>query len=193
MIWRYRRKRAIVLLKPNAKSTITDHLLVQGTKQSLPAGGIQLLSVIRNTGGKAIRRVDRSILDSEIPDWHNAVANNTAEHYVFDEDAPENFYVYPPQTVSPGQVELNYATAPTDLAALGNTIDLNDIYGEPILDYVLYRAYLKDSDYAGSLQRAANHFTAFNTMLGNKVQVEFSASPNSDMGGRFDNSLATRR
>jgi hypothetical protein len=74
----------------------------------------------------------------------------------------------------------------------GASIALNDIYANVILDYVLYRAYSKDSDYAGNAQRAANHYTAFNNSLGNRVQVEQIATPNVDQSGRWDTTRAMR-
>ena len=173
-------QREVVLLKPNANSTTADAVMIQGTKQSLPTGGLQLLSVVRNTAGNAIRRVDRSIMDSENPAWHVDTESNISLHYMFDEDDPETFYLYPAQTASPGSIELIYSTAPTDLAAVGDTIDLNDIYANVILDYILYRAYSKDSDYAGNAQRASNHYQAFNNSLGNRVNLEGIVSPNAD-------------
>ena len=174
-------QREIVLLKPNSYSSVEDHTLVQGTKQDLPATGLLLLTVVRNTGGRAVRRVDRNILDSENPDWHNATESNTVEHYVFDEDSPTTFWVYPPQTATPGQVEIIYSRAPAELASLANVISLNDIYANVILDYILYRAYSKDTDYAGNQQRAANHYNGFNNSLGVKSQVEMTTSPNQNV------------
>jgi hypothetical protein len=173
-------QREVVVAKPEASGVITDITCVQGTKQSIPNTGIRLLSVIRNTGGKSIRRVDRNVMDSENPDWHNATASNTADHYIFDTDAPTVFYVYPPQTATPGQIEINYSAAPTDLSALGDTIDLPDIYMNAILDFVLYRAYMKDTEYAGNLNRASSHYNAFYTSLGQKTQAEAATDPNNN-------------
>lgn len=171
-------QREIVLLKPNSYSAVENLTLVQGTKQTLPASGLLLLTVIRNVGGKAVRRVDRNILDSENPNWHSAASSSTVEHFVFDEDAPETFWVYPPQPATPGSVEIIYSKAPAALGSLASTITLNDVYSNVILDYILYRAYSKDTDYAGNQQRAANHYNAFNNSLGVKAQSEMTSSPN---------------
>ena len=171
-------QREIVLVKPNSNAVTADVTMAAGTKQSLPPTGLQLLAVIRNTGGAAIRRVERAILDAENPDWHTETPNNTAVHYIFDEDDAETFYLYPPQEGTPGSVELVYSAAPTDLGSLASTISLNDIYANVIIDYVLYRAYSKDADYAGNNQRANNHYVAYNNSLGNRVQREVEVSPN---------------
>lgn len=171
-------QREIVIVKPEASSVIADVTCVAGTKQTIPSTGIRLLSVIRNVAGKSIRRVDRNVMDSENPDWHNVTASNTADHYIFDEDAPTTFYLYPPQTVSPGQIEINYSNSPTDLSVLSDTISLPDIYMNPVLDFVLYRAYSKDTEYAGNSQRAASHYQAFQNSLGQKSQSDLASSPN---------------
>lgn len=170
-------QREIVLLKPNAHSTVQDISLIAGTKQELPSGGLFLLSVVRNTGGRAVRRVDRDILDSENPDWHTASTSSTVEHYVFDEDAPTTFWVYPPNAGGE-QVEVIFSQSPVDLGTLPSALALNDVYANVILDFVLYRAYSKDTDYAGNLQRANTHYTAFNASLGVRVQAESASNPN---------------
>lgn len=193
-------QREIVLIKPNSNSVVASDDLAAGSKQSLPAGGLTLLSIIRNTGtqdstGASVRRVDRNILDSENPTWHSAAASDTIIHYIFDEDNPDVYYVYPPAlaaSAGDAALEISYSSAPADLAATADPITLNDIYGNVILDYMLYRAYSKDSDYAGNAQRATNHYTAYNNSLGNRVQVEQIVTPNMDETGRWDTSRAMR-
>lgn len=175
--WLNDAQREVVLLKPNAYSAVEDVALASGSKQALPASGLLLLSIVRNTAGKAVRRVDRNIMDSENDSWHMDSATSDIEHYIFDEDSPETFWVYPPNDGA-GSVEIIYSKAPEDVSDLANSITLNDIYSNVILDYLLYRAYSKDTDYAGNQQRAGNHYQAFNNSLGVKVQAEASSSPN---------------
>ena len=70
-------QREVVLYKPNAFVTNENLQLVQGTRQDLPASGVQLIDVVRNMGtsgsapGRAIRITMREILDAQVPDWHN--------------------------------------------------------------------------------------------------------------------------
>jgi len=178
--WLNDAQREIVLLKPNAYSAVESVSLVPGTKQALPAAGLLLLAIVRNTNGSAVRRVDRNIMDSENNSWHQDQATDMIEHYIFDEDAPDTFWVYPPNTGG-GSVEVIYSKAPSDLTALSSTITLNDIYANVILDYLLYRAYSKDTDYAGNQTRATNHYNAFNNSLGVKLKAEQSSSPNQNV------------
>lgn len=173
-------QREIVLLKPNAYSAVESVNLVAGTRQNLPAAGLLLLAIVRNTSGPAVRRVDRNIMDSENNSWHMDTATDLIEHYVFDDDAPDTFWVYPPNTGA-GEVEVIYSKSPADLSDLSDPITLNDIYSNVILDYILYRAYSKDTDYAGNQQRAGNHYNAFNNSLGVKLKAEQSSSPNQNV------------
>ena len=90
-------QREVVNLKPDATATTANMALVVGTKQSLPTGGLRLIKVTRNmsdasggaSGKRAIRIVDRAILDSQEPDWHDpsvsgdAAHTTTVKHYVF--------------------------------------------------------------------------------------------------------------
>jgi len=177
-------QREVVFLKPDAYATNETMKLATGTKQALPVAGLQLLSVVRNMGatgltpGKAVRLVDRDILDVQLPDWHAAEASAEALHYVYDDRNPKNFYVYPPQPATgQGYVELVYSTAPADVA-LSDSIKLDDIYANALLDYIMYRAYSKDADYAANAGRASALYQAFMTSIGARGKVEVPVDPN---------------
>ncbi|MFP4036998.1 MAG: DUF6682 family protein [Desulfobacteraceae bacterium] len=185
LLWLNDGQREVVLRKPEAYAQNEVVELVNGTKQSVPAAGIQLLDVIRNMGtdgatpGRAITRIDRQILDEQRPDWHTETADTQTKHYMFDTRDPKHFYVYPPQDDPPGQVELVYASAPTDLDSLGSTITLDDVYAGVLLDYILYRAYSKDADLSPSApQRAVAHYNSFLASLGAKGQIDQAINPN---------------
>ena len=44
--------------------------------------------------------------------------------------------------------------------------DLDDIYINPIIDFMLYRCFSKDAEYAANSNRAAGHYNAFLQQLG---------------------------
>lgn len=80
-----------------------------------------------------------------------------------------------------------YAAYPTDIAepadgalytAVTGDISLPDIYGNVLQDYVLYRAYTKDSEYAGNGQRAQAHYAAFANALGIEIKATVAVAPN---------------
>ena len=106
-------------------------------------------------------------------------------HYMFDPRDPKTFYVYPPAIAS-AQLELMYSGVPVDVAepasgaiysdVTGN-LGVPDIYGNVILDYILYRAYSKDSEFAGNAARAATHYAAFSASLDVEIKATLAVQP----------------
>lgn len=186
-------QREIVNFKPEASATHANVTLATGTEQSLPSGGLRLIKVTRNmsgaasdaTGKRAIRIVDVDILDSQEPDWHDPTVTGDAahgtnvKHYAFDPDDPKKFYVYPGISGS-AYIEIVYSGSPTDLSATSDTISLDDIYANAIIDFVLYKAYLKDAEFAGNQQRAGTHYQLFTASLSGGGQAQITINPNSD-------------
>jgi len=165
-------QREIVNLRPDANPKNIAVVMVTGTKQNIPATGIRLIDIVRNMGtdgltpGRGVRIVDREVLDSQLPDWHASTPAAESKHYCFDARDPKQFYVYPPQpAVSPGFLELVYSEAPADIL-IGAVITIDDVYSNAILDYIMYRAYSKDAEYAANPARATSHYQAFALSLG---------------------------
>ena len=170
-----------------------NNSLATGTEQAVP--GLTLIKVVRNmssnqdgaTGGRAVRLVDSDTLNSIEPDWHNPTVTGDAahgsviKHYVFDPDDPKKFYVYP--GVKSGlnaYIEIVYSDVPTDLSATSSTIGIDDIYGNALIDYVLYRCYLKDAEFAGNAQRANTHYQLFMASISGGGQAKNLFDPNFD-------------
>lgn len=186
-------QREIVNFKPEAKATHANVTLSTGTEQSLPSGGIRLIKVVRNmasaasdaAAGKVIRIVDLDILNTQDPDWHDpnvtgdSAHGTVVKHYAFDPDDPKKYYVYPGVSGS-AYAEVVYSASPTDLSATSDTIDIDDIYGNAIVDFVLYRAYLKDAEYAGNAQRASTHYSLFTNSIGAGTNAQRLINPNLD-------------
>jgi hypothetical protein len=182
-------QREIALYRPDSMVTnATVELDPANSKQSIPANGSKLIEVIRNTDGtkRSIRLTSRSILDSQSPEWHSFPnPTNEIHHYMFDARDPKTFYVYPPAGDA-CSVELVYSSLPTDIqepaddarytAVVGN-VSVPDIYGNILQDYILYRAYTKDSDYAGNGARAQAHYAAFAAALGIEIKSTIAVSP----------------
>ena len=187
-------QREIVNYRPESSATTANVQLVTGTKQTLPSGGLRLIKVTRNmsdtsggaTGKRAIRIVNVDILNTQEPNWHDASAatgdaahGTNVKHYIFDEDDPKNYYVYP-GVAGNAYVEIVYSNSPTDLANTSAVISVDDIYANAIMDYVLFRAYQKDSEYAGNAQRAGTHYQLFLQCIGQGMQAQELISPNND-------------
>jgi len=188
-------QREITNLKPEAKATHSNVQLNTGTEQTLPSGGLRLIKVNRNvsstasdaTGGKAIRIIEEDLLNSIEPDWHDPTVTGSSAHgsiiknYVFDSDDPKKFYVYPGvKSGSNAYVEVIYSALPTDLSTVSDTIDIDDIYVNALLNFVLYRSYLKDAEYAGNQQRAGTHYQVFVNSLGSGGSADLMMDPNND-------------
>jgi hypothetical protein len=165
----------VVIRRPSAHALTGPITLAAGVLQSLPAGGIQLMDLARNVGGRSIRRVDRQLLDDLNPNWTSLAAGQT-KHYAYDDRASTIFYVYPP-AADGAQVEALYSAAPALVADDDDQLALDAIYISPLVSFILYRALAKDSEFAdGAL--AGVHFQAFAEAIGAQGAVASAASPN---------------
>lgn len=182
-------QREVVLYRPDSMVTNATVSCVAGSRQTLPANGAKLIDVLRNSAAtsakRAIRQTNREILDAQVPGWHQITGSVDVLHYTYDPRDPKVFYVYPPATAQ-AQVDVVYASYPTDVVepAEGTTytsvtgnISLPDIYGNVLQDYILYRAYMKDSEYAGNAQRAQAHYAAFANALGIEMKATVAVAP----------------
>jgi len=183
-------QREISNLKPDATALHANVQLVTGTKQAIPTDGLRLLSVVRNmsdasggaTGGKAIRLVARDILDTQEPSWHDptvtgdATHGTTPKHFMFDENDPLNYYVYP-GIAGNAYAEIIYSQRPTDLANTSATIAVPDNYSNALIDYCCFRAFMKDAEFAGNQQRAGAHYQTFSVSVNGKAQIDALIKP----------------
>lgn len=159
----------IVHLRPDASSEVKAVLLVAGIQQSMPAQSIRLLGVRRNTNGRACSYIERSAMDAFNPDWVNATASPTVKHWMYDEQVPSVFDVYPPQPVSEqGSLDIVRSVLPVSCTLNGvsggsvnSVIGVPDQYESSLVDYCVYRSYSKDAEYTvrgGKADQAWNHF-----------------------------------
>jgi len=156
-------QRVIVKNKPNACSRTVDHTLSTGTRQAMPTDAIQLLDVIRNstsTGSKVIRQTAREELDGVDPDWHAMTATQAVTQFTYDDYDPLAFYTYPPNNGT-GSVVLLYSALPPEVDDPLDTMSVPDFYRAPLVDYVLYRAYQKDSEDASNQSMASMFYDQF--------------------------------
>ena len=176
-------QKEVVLHRPDAKMVNTTYNCVDGSKQTLPSAALRLIEIVRNVGGRAVTQVQRRILDETLPNWHETAAGaNKIEHFVYDPADPKNFYVYPKGAAGTHSLEIVYSSAPTEISISNfdtdtTTISLDDVYANCILDYILYRSYQKDSEFAGNAQRAMMHYQSFANALGVKTQADGATTP----------------
>ena len=189
VFWVNDAQREIALLKPDAAAVNDTITLIAGTKQSIPTGGNRLLKIVRNmsaasngSGKRAVRLVDREVLDAQTPDWHDPTVVGDAahaavvKHYIYDESNPRNFYVYPGVSGA-AYLEIIYSSNPAAVAQDGD-LSIPDIFANAVMNYVLYMAYMKDAEYAGNQQRASSHFQLFTASVTGKGQIDAITNPN---------------
>jgi hypothetical protein len=179
-------QRAITVIQPTASNTVAVVPLVSGTRQTLPSTGWMLLDVYRYMGtdgatpGRAIRLITRELLDSFDLYWHSATQTAEPKNYLYDLQDQRAFHVYPPNNGT-GRIQINYSQTPADLASETDAITILDIYQPALLDYVLYRACMKDAEYAPGVALAGAYLTSFSTLLGGKGAAETGNNPNQSL------------
>jgi len=180
--------REIILQRPDANSQSANFNCASGTRQNLVGqfpSALRLMDVVRNQHSRAVRLIDRAILDDQRRGWHGEAATTHIEHYMFDEKLPREFLVYPPATSS-ATLEIVFSSVPTNHTlseaqlinrGTSDVIKIVDSYANAILDYMLYRAYSKDAEYASNAKRAAAHYTAMQSSLGIKSASDKATEP----------------
>ena len=111
----------------------------------------------------------------------DAAHGSEVKHYIYNEESPRTYYVYPGvSSASTVYLEIMYSKNPAVITTVtGSTaLSVPDIFGNAVMNYVLYMAYMKDSEYAGNQQRAANHYQLFSASVTGKAQIDTVSSPN---------------
>jgi hypothetical protein len=190
--WLNESYQAIIAIKPDASSINKVMDCVIGTRQEIPADGHRLLDVVRNTAigsnGYSVMKTSRGALDATRRAWHSETPSITVEQFVFDDNDPKHFYVYPPATAT-AKLEIIYSAVPQPHAiaeANGSSLEvirLSDSFAPAIVDYILARAYSKDAESGANLQRAQMHSGSFVNMLGAEANAGLVFSPNRELPG----------
>lgn len=172
-------------MNPGEFSDMREFQCVAGTKQDAPGDMVQVLDIIRNLeGSKApIIASTKNVLDSTRRGWHGEVPTNSQEVFILDERYPRQFYVWPPASAG-SLIEIAGVVIPekhslADYSGGVAVIKCSDRLVPPMVDYVLFRAYSKDADFAGNANRANVHYTTcVNALqLGRNSRYEVSPLP----------------
>lgn len=192
--WLNDAQRNILKVRPDAMNTTVTMTLAAGTRQDLDNASLipapaKLIDITRNMAATstkgAVRLVPRLILDAQVPGWHNLTGSVNVVHYMFDARDPKTFYVYPPATAL-AQLEVMYAAFPTDIVEpadgtiwsdVAGNLSLPDIFADDVLNLVMFRAYSKDSEYAGNIQRASNYLAMVSASLGVEIAATVAVQP----------------
>lgn len=181
LIWINDAVKAVVSRDPSALSLTSIVELEAGAYQTAPDGTVGIHDITRNVSGsgvfgRAIKLASRRLLDDQVPDWYGKTPASTILHYTYDERSPKTFYVYPPAAAGT-RVEMVRYAVPDDIDSEDDGIPLTREYLEPLLNFVLYRAFSKD-DESSSDARAAGYYAAFKAALDDDIGASVTTSPN---------------
>jgi hypothetical protein len=195
--WLNMGRRQIAIAKPDIFVKNESLQLVAGTKQTIPAAANIFVKLPRNMGangttpGPAIRPIPLNVLDEQSPNWHNAPASATAQHYGYDERDPRHFYVYPPQpATAQGYAEIVYSVTP-DPIGLTDAIGMPDIYDGALFNYVMAMAYAKDAEYTRNDAKSTSYMQMAGALIaGMSVSEAKNDAGNSAIGNQRANKKA---
>ncbi len=194
-------------LRPDVTEVITGAVMDPGAQQdlndlapNLPEPPAKIMKVSRNMSldgrFRAIRLVSRDMMDVVRPSWQSDPPATDAVNYMVDVNLPNMFWVWPPAPVPSAQVpammlEIHYSARPRPLDLPADDKTWRDVQGDisvrerfamVLVDYVLYRAYMKDAEFGGNGSRSKTHFDLFQSALMADVQGTQVAQPTAKTG-----------
>lgn len=181
---------ALVSDRPDAYATKANVTLVAGVRQTVP--GAKFMDILGNANGAPCRQVDRLGLDATRPGWRGEAGTATPRNWMHDPRDPLVFEVYPP-ALNTASLQVIYAVNPTPVAEpaanseygdVTGTVALNQVFFNPLVDYVLYRAFSKDGEHPANQARAASHYAAYRQALGLELQATATVTPRPERPGQ---------
>lgn len=158
-------------------------VLAQGTDQILPFNSRKLLRVLGNISHpeqRDILEANEQMLGRVRPRWRNEPPNDEIQHVIFDETAPTRFQVYPPAKAGV-VIGMSLASPPTVLLQgdLAGTELIEAELAYSLIDYVMWRAYLKENDSSPVPQAVMQaHQQAWQSLLSGDLATSMRVSPN---------------
>jgi len=178
--------RSLVLVRPDSSVKRTSVQLAAGTHQDVPAEAIRLLAINRNMGtdgstvGRIITPIGTELLNLTNQLWHQATAKTYIDHYMLDDENPRSFFVTPPvHATTAVYVEMEYSWIPTVYTATTDAIVVSDVYANPMIAWMLYKAYTVDDEEV-NFQKGQAHLTEFMNLLQVELQGGLRVSPTKD-------------
>jgi hypothetical protein len=175
--------RALILVRPDAGAVTESVQLVAGIKQTLPTAALRLLDISRNMGvdgataGKIISIANRQHIDYANLLWPAATGQTYIDNFAYDSTVPRVYYVTPPVHNSTAvYVEMTSSQLPTAMTTTGSDDGIEDIFFEPIVQFLLWKAYSAD-DEGVEFEKAKDYFNNFLQLLGMELKSSKDAGP----------------
>jgi len=181
---------AVLAIRPDAYPVSGNLTLVAGSSQTLPPGALRLLDISHNVGGNIVTYLDREVMDRLMPSWRSATESLRIKHWMYENKVPKKFDVYPPAKLG-AVLYGTWSAVPTALTALGDTLAIDDIYMTPVVEFVLYKCYLIDTEFSLQPNIAGTHMNMFSMLMGQKTSKDVAYSPDlNQKGGNPNISIA---
>ncbi len=170
---------ATAFVKPDMYVVENDVALVEGITQPLPDDGIAVINVKRNriifpdTGvERVITQCDSGLLDESNRFWPAGTKTRRVEHFTADPRNPRRYDVFPPNDGT-GLVVLVYGAVPPTIMYEQEEMQVPDSFMPALLDFVLGRAYEKNSK-RQDLTKSAAYFQRWGQLVGLKSQAQIA-------------------
>lgn len=175
--------RAVCVIRPEAYTATGNIVLVDGTEQSLPAGGQRLIACYYNIDSNdnikeavvdIVKMSDKSHVDRG---WFAEPNGLSVYEVIYEESRPGKFWVSPP--VAPGnKLRATWTLEPAveDLS-WSSTFPIDDKYASAAGEYMLYLSFARDSDQTPNAERAARHRNMFFDLMQVKMSGDVMISP----------------
>lgn len=175
-------ERLACLLKPEILVVRGSIPMVAGTHQTIPATWSTLFDLYENTGSKRrVSQVNRADLDASSRTWPAATPEQDVQHWTFDPRTRKQFECFPPNDAS-GAVNGLGGLIPTAIAAVGNAINLDDIYEAVLEAFVVSLAYAENTT-RQDLAKSASYDTLGKQLLGVSTQTQVATAQKSATPG----------
>lgn len=169
-------QRAVANARPAATATTAAvQLTADQSLQAIPAAAFMLINITHNLGsdgntpGKRIRHVDWTTLLAHQETMYSAVGTAEVSNYAYvPHERPLEFLVYPrAHATTPVYVSMTYAKRPVEVTDAGDTLTVADDYLNPVLDFVMFRAFSKDTEFSDN-GKAVAFYNSYASALGLK-------------------------
>jgi len=167
---------AVVQNRPDVNSQVITFACQAKAMQTLPAGTYRLLDVISNPStGRGVQETTRRTMDSLLPLW-TTMMGTEVEQYIYDQKSPAIFYVYPTPEAD-HRLNLLVSQAPvrvviSDFVNDTTVFALDELWLNPVINYMLFRAYSMDMETEANMQQAQNYLAMFANDLGLKWNTD---------------------
>lgn len=139
------------------------HTLEEGARQKAPDGAVDGVVVEwaydEDDQPVAVLPFDLTSMNQD-PSWMQEDPGPVRQ-WASDPMDPYAFWVYPPQGNPPGKVQLSVPLKPVALTQFDQKVPMREMHFGALVDYILYRAYSKNTQYAGQTGLAQLAYSRF--------------------------------